>query len=304
MRIVLNPIHLRTLRECVRTGSFAEAARELGYTASALSQQMLLLERAVGAPLFERSARSVRATAVAELLAQRSREALGALTTLEREITAMVLGEEGTLRLASFATANARIVPAALAAVVAARPNAEVQLDEGEPTEVLDGVLDGAVDAAVVFEYDLDRRDWPVELRRTELLAEPFALAVPPEHRLAGQAETDLAELRDETWICTRADTSGARSLLRLAADAGFVPRIIFRSNDYAVVRNLVARGLGVAMLPGLAVPDNGVRMVRLTGRAPQRHVLVLHRPNNSNPLLPLALEFLARSCAETGENW
>ena len=218
---MLNPIHLRTLRECVRTGSFAEAARELGYTASAVSQQMILLERSVGAALFERSARSVRPTAVAAQLAERSGAALGALSTLEREVRAMVRGEAGSLRLASFATANARIVPTALAAVVAVRPNAEVQLDEGEPDEVLDGVLDGALDAAVVFDYDRDPRDWPVELRRAQLLAEPFALAVAPEHRLAGSAVVDLAQAAEETWICTRADTSGARSLVRLAAEAG-----------------------------------------------------------------------------------
>jgi DNA-binding transcriptional LysR family regulator len=317
---VLNPIHLRTLRECVRTGSFAEAARELGYTASAVSQQMILLERSVGAALFERSARSVRPTAVAAQLAERSGAALGALSTLEREVRAMVRGEAGSLRLASFATANARIVPTALAAVVAARPNAEVQLDEGEPDEVLDGVLDGALDAAVVFDYDRDPRDWPVELRRAQLLAEPFALAVAPEHRLAGSAEStglagsagstgsagsagsaelDLAQAAEETWICTRADTSGARSLVRLAAEAGFAPRIVFRSNDYGVVRELVARNLGVAMLPALAWPDAGVNTLRLTGRQPYRRVLVLYRPNNTNPMLPLALDCLKHACAE-----
>ncbi|HTF52578.1 MAG TPA: LysR family transcriptional regulator [Pseudonocardia sp.] len=296
---MLNPIHLRTLRECVRTGSFAEAARELGYTASAVSQQMILLERSVGAALFERSARSVRPTAVAAQLAERSGAALGALSTLEREVRAMVRGEAGSLRLASFATANARIVPTALAAVVAVRPNAEVQLDEGEPDEVLDGVLDGALDAAVVFDYDRDPRDWPVELRRAQLLAEPFALAVAPEHRLAGSAEVDLAQAAEETWICTRADTSGARSLVRLAAEAGFTPRIVFRSNDYGVVRELVARNLGVAMLPALAWPDAGVSTPRLTGRQPYRRVLVLYRPLNTNPMLPLALDCLTRACAE-----
>jgi len=299
---VLNPIHLRTLRECVRTGSFAEAARELGYTASAVSQQMILLERSVGAALFERSARSVRPTAVAAQLAERSGAALGALSTLEREVRAMVRGEAGSLRLASFATANARIVPTALAAVVAARPNAEVQLDEGEPDEVLDGVLDGALDAAVVFDYDRDPRDWPVELRRAQLLAEPFALAVAPEHRLAGStgtSEVDLDRAAEETWICTRSDTSGARSLVRLAAEAGFTPRIVFRSNDYGVVRELVARNLGVAMLPALAWPDTGVSTRRLTGRQPYRRVLVLYRPNNTNPMLPLALDCLKNACAE-----
>jgi DNA-binding transcriptional LysR family regulator len=301
---VLNPIHLRTLRECVRTGSFAEAARELGYTASAVSQQIYLLERAVGAPLFERSARSVLATAVARLLAERSGPVLGALTTLEREARAMVLGEQGSLRLASFATANARIVPAALADVVARRPKAQVQLDEGEPSEVLGGVLDGSLDAAVVFDYDLDPRDWPVELQRTELLAEPFVLAVGSSHRLAEYDEVDLVQASEEPWICTRSDTSGARTLGRLAADAGFAPRIIFRSNDYSVISELVARNLGVAMLPALAWPDDGVHLVRLTGGPTYRRVLALHRQNNGNPLVPLALECLARSSTDVKARW
>lgn len=301
---MLNPIHLRTLRECVRTGSFAEAARNLGYTASAVSQQMVLLERAVGAPLFERSARSVRATAVAELLAERCGAVLGALSTVEREAKALVAGDAGTLRLASFATANAKVLPVALAAIVAARPNAEVHLDEGEPDEVLGGVLEGTLDAAIVFAYDLDPRVWPVELRSTELLAEPLTIALPQTHRLAGGQEIDLAELGGERWICTRADTAGARSLGRMATAAGFEPEIIFRSNDYGVVGELVARGLGVAMMPRLAVPDAGVRMLRPAGWQAFRRVLVLHRPQNSNPLLPLALDCLARSCADLRGRW
>jgi len=127
---------------------------------------------------------------VAAQLAERSGAALGALSTLEREVRAMVRGEAGSLRLASFATANARIVPHRAGRRGRRPTNAEVQLDEGEPDEVLDGVLDGALDAAVVFDYDRDPRDWPVELRRAQLLAEPFALAVAPEHRLAGSTGT------------------------------------------------------------------------------------------------------------------
>ncbi|GAA4882976.1 LysR family transcriptional regulator [Saccharopolyspora cebuensis] len=301
---MLNPIHLRTLQECVRTGSFAEAGRVLGYTSSAVSQQMVLLERAVGAPLFERSARSARSTALASRLALRSRDALGALDALEREIRAMVAGDEGSLRLASFATANARLLPEVLATVVAQRPNAEVQLDEAEPDEVLDPVLDGVVDAAVVFEYDLDPRQWPLELCAEELLAEPLRIALPRQHRLAGASEVDLRDLTGDPWICTRADTAGARSLVRLAAEAGFVPRIIFRSNDYSVIRTLVARGLGVAVLPGLALPDERVRIARIAGRRPHRRVKTLHRKQNTNPLLPIALDCLAESCASVADDW
>jgi DNA-binding transcriptional LysR family regulator len=301
---VLNPIHLRTLQECVRTGSFAEAGRVLGYTASAVSQQMVLLERAIGATLFERSARSARSTGLAVRLAERSRDALGALDALEREVHSMVIGDEGSLRLASFATANARILPDVLATVVRQRPNAEVQLDEGEPDEVIGGVLDGVVDAAVVFEYDLDPRQWPLELCVDELMAEPLRLALPETHRLAGNSEIGLHQLAEQPWICTRQDTSGAKSLIRLAAAAGFVPRIIFRSNDYAVIRDLVARGLGVAVLPGLAIEDDRVQITRIAGWQPHRRVKTLYRKQNTNPLLPIALECLATSCAALAEGW
>lgn len=301
---MLNPIHLRTLQECVRTGSFADAGRALGYTASAVSQQMVLLERAIGAPLFERSARSARSTALAVRLSERSRDALGALESLEREVRAMVAGEEGSLRLASFATANARVLPEVLAAVISQRPNAEVQLDEGEPDEVIDGVLEGTLDAAVVFEYDLDPRQWPVDLCVQELLAEPLRLALPGTHPLARCTEVDLPRLAADNWICTRQDTAGARSLVRLAAAAGFVPQITFRSNDYSVIRDLVARDLGVAVLPGLAIPDDRMRVVRIAGWQPHRRVKVLHRKQNTNPLLPIALEHLAKSCATVADAW
>ncbi|PRW62828.1 LysR family transcriptional regulator [Actinopolyspora mortivallis] len=301
---MLNPIHLRTLQECVRTGSFAEAGRILGYTASAVSQQMVLLERTLGANLFERTARSIHCTPLAERLARRGREVLGELETLEREIRAMAVGEEGSLRLASFATANARVLPEVLAALVSERPHARVQLDEGEPDEVLGDVLEGVVDAAVVFEYDLDPRCWPSELRTEELLAEPLRLALPEQHRLADRDSVALDELAEDSWICTRDDTAGGRVLVRLAAAAGFVPNIVFRSNDYGVIRDLVVRGLGSALLPALAVPDEQLCVKRMSGEQPCRRVKAIYRPHNTNPLLPLALDRLAKSCAALSANW
>ncbi|GAB3548069.1 DNA-binding transcriptional regulator, LysR family [Actinopolyspora lacussalsi subsp. righensis] len=301
---MLNPIHLRTLRECVRTGSFAEAGRVLGYTSSAVSQQMVLLERALGASLFERTARSIRCTPLAERLAQRSKEVLGELEAIEREMRSVAVGETGSLRLAGFATANARLLPDVLAAVVAERPNARVQLDEGEPDEVIGEVLDGNVDAAVVFEYDLDPRSWPAELRVEELLAEPLRLCLPAKHPLAGREAVRLDELAADSWTCTRDDTAGARVLVRLAAAAGFVPNIVFRSNDYKVIRDLVARGLGPALLPAMAVGDEDVGVKPIAGRQPHRRVQVIYRQHNTNPLLPLALERLAKSCAALAERW
>ena len=216
----------------------------------------------------------------------------------------MVAGEEGSLRLASFATANSRVLPEVLAAVISQCPNAEVQLDEGEPDEVIDGVLDGVLDAAVVFEYDLDPRQWPVELCVEELLAEPLRLMLPGAHPLAHRSEVQLPELSGDNWISTREDTAGARTLVRLATAAGVVPPITFRSNDYSVIRDLVGRDLGVALLPGLAIPDDRVRVARIAGWQPYRRVKVLYRKQNTNPLLPIALERLAKSCATVADRW
>lgn len=295
---MLNPIHLRTLQECVRTGSFAEAARSLGYTASAISQQMGLLERTVGAPLFERAAHSVRPTAIALTLANRCDGALDALQVVETEIRAIVAGNAGTLRLASFASANATVVPAALAAIADQRPRAEVHLQEGEPDQSLELVADGDADCAVVFGYDVAPPTWPDTLRHKELLADPLALVLPRAHR----GVRELGELRDEPWICTQPDTGAARALERLAADAGFTPQIRFRSNDYGVIRELVARGLGVAVAPRLALRGHDVRVSPIAGDSALRRISVLYRPHNTNPLLPAALRCLAEACAAWAE--
>src|SRR3981189_3516002 len=99
---MLNPVHLRTLTMVIRTGSFADAARRLGYTGSAVSQQIAALERAVKMPLFERDAHSVRPTPAGEFLAERAREALAALGSLEDDIRGMSQGSIGRLPLGAF----------------------------------------------------------------------------------------------------------------------------------------------------------------------------------------------------------
>ncbi|MFC0435048.1 LysR family transcriptional regulator [Kutzneria buriramensis] len=302
---MLNPIHLRTLTEAVRARSFAETARLLGYTTSAVSQQIAMLERAVGAQLFERSARSVRPTAVAERMALLSRDALAGLSELEREVQALTRGDTGTLRLASFATANARIMASALTAVVEQRPGVDVLLDEGDPDEVVAGVLDGGRDAGVVFAYDLDPRAWPEELVATPLLDEPLVLVTSPAHRLAARGEVSLVELADERWICTRGDTAGSTAMERLCVTAGFTPRITMRSNDYGVVCSLVHRGLGIALAPRLAVGSGaGLGVLNLIDGDVFRRIVAVHRPSNLNPLLPIVLDALQARCAAIAQRW
>lgn len=277
---MLNPLHLRTLVEVVRTGSFAEAARRLGYTPSAVSQQISGLERAVRLTLFEREPHSVRATVAAELLAERSQEVLASFDALDHEVEAMSTGSLGRLRIGSFPTASATLLPPALASVGQRYPAVDVQLDEGEPDELLPLLQDGELDVALVYRYDLVPRTWPDRLVETELLHEEVLLLVPTDHRLAQRPEIGLAELDEATWIASREGSAGSTCLERACAMAGFTPHIAFRSNDYDVVAGLVSAGLGVAMVPALGhdTSASGVTSVEVAGLRLQRHVSALHR--------------------------
>ncbi|WP_043844066.1 LysR family transcriptional regulator [Amycolatopsis taiwanensis] len=291
---MLNPVHLRTLATVVRTGSFADAARQLGYTGSAVSQQIAALERAVKLPLFERGAHSVRPTPVAAFLAGHARDALAALEQLDDELRALASGWRGRLRLGSFPTASERLLPACLAAYAPAHPAVEVRLDEGEPEELMPLLGDGELDLAVVFSYDLVPRRWPSGLQATPLLHEELVLLLPRDHRLAGAGTVELAELADETWVATREGTAAVLCVSRLCAAAGFEPRIDYRSNDYAVIRGFVRAGLGIALVPALGYRETeSVVAVRLAGSDARRHITALHRATAVNPVVADAVTAL-----------
>jgi len=292
---MLAPTQLQTLRTVLATGSFAAAAGELNYTASAVSQQIAALERATGLVLFERSPHSVRPTEHARLLADRAGELLALLDGLDREVAAIARGELGRLRIGSFPTASARLLPAALAQLGAARPAAEIEVDEGELDALLPRLLDGELDLALAYRYQAVPAGWPPQLVETQLLRERLYLLVPDGHPLAASAgssgEARLAGLAGGRWVAPLAGSPGALNLERLAARAGFSPRVGFRSNDYSVVHGLVAAGLGVALVPGLALAEvAGVHAVPLAGRDARRTVLALHRPSARHSLLAAAL--------------
>jgi DNA-binding transcriptional LysR family regulator len=276
---VLNPLHLRTLETVLRTGSFAHAARSLGYSGSAVSQQMSALEREVRAPLFERDAHGVRPTPLAEFIVERARESLGRLRALEDDIALLLDGAAGGVRLGSFPTASEYLLPRALASFMADHAAVEVTLDEGEPAELLPLVESGEVDLALVYQYGLARRRWPSGLKIHRLLVEDLLLLVPEAHPIAAAEEPDLSQLAGEKWVSTQHGSAAAAMLTRSCANAGFEPEVGYRSNNYAVVRGLVATGLGIALTPALGHETTpGVASLRLPGELSYREVLGVRR--------------------------
>lgn len=291
---MLNQVHLRTLVTVLRTGSFADAARELGYTGSAVSQQIAALERSAKLVLFDRSARSVTATPAAELLADRARDALAVMRELEDDVIAMAAGELGTLRVGSFPTASETILPPAFRYFLQAHPQVTVRLGEAESDELVGQLRDGEIDLTLVHHYDLVPRSLASDLIRVPLVEEDLLLLAPESHRLVDRGSVAWSDLARETWITSREDTAGAECLHRLCARAGFEPQIGFRSNDYDVIREFVRSGLGVALVPALCGGAiDGTRSLRSDHGAVHRRVSVLHRGVNLNPVVPGFLEAL-----------
>ena len=300
---MLNPVHLRTLTTVIRTGSFADAARRLGYTASAVSQQIAALERDVKMPLFERDAHSVRPTPAAQFIATRAADALAALESLDDDIHGMSQGAIGSLRLGSFPTASKNLLPLMLAAYAREHPGVEIALDEGEPHELIPMLLSAGLDLALVYRYSLVPHAWPRTLKVTKLLDEDLLLLLPGGHPLASAGLVPLGELEGETWISSREDTSGASCLRRICASAGFAPRVDYRSNDYDAITNFVGAGLGIAIIPTLGyVPNGGVVAAKLEDVQMYRQVAALHGSRRANPAVSGAIEALHASVRILGE--
>src|SRR5688500_13849844 len=152
MRVTLAA--LQSLSAVVEEGSFAGAARKLGYTASAVSQQIAALERSLSLQLFERRGRSVHPTEAAVHLHSRSAELVGMLSRVESDVERLAAGQAGRIRIGSFPSADSQVLSRALALFVVRRREVEVHLVEGEPFELLPQVTRGDLDVALAFRYD------------------------------------------------------------------------------------------------------------------------------------------------------
>ncbi|WP_413804747.1 LysR family transcriptional regulator [Streptomyces sp. OE57] len=306
---MLTPPQLQAICEVVAAGSFRTAAQRLGYTPSAVSQQISTVERALGVPLFERSPRSVRPTAAGLRLALRAGRLLADLSATENEMRAYAAAERGRLRLGSFWSAGFRLVPTVLTGFLRDRPEVDVRYEEGDPHVTVPAVLEGRLDLAVIFEYGVVPHSWPEGLEHTLVREEPLYLLLPAGHPLAGRQRIRLADLRDERWISYHEDTDAAHCLRHICAAGGFLPEVLFRTNDYNLPYELVRQGLGVAIAPELAVVDtptspdaSGTRLVRLTDSTHTRRVYATRRTTDPNPFLPQAIALLHTAAAALPE--
>ncbi|NML50436.1 LysR family transcriptional regulator [Streptomyces sp. R302] len=290
--------HLRVLRAVAATGSFSAAARELGCTQPAVSQQMKALEASAGTPLLIRTGREMRLTQAGEVLVRHAAGILAGLTAAEEEVAAIAGLRAGRVRLVSFPSGSSTLVPTALAALRAAHPGTRVSLVEAEPPRSVEMLREGDCDLALAFRYGSSHApgEWD-DLVVRPLLTDRLVGLVPESHPLADAGSVSIAELAGDSWIagCPRC----RRQLVDVCEEAGFAPRIDFATDDYPAVVGLVGAGLGVAVLPELAIESvrpKGARTVAVEP-AVEREIVALTLPDLAQvPAVAATLDELTRA--------
>lgn len=292
---------LRAFHAVAHSGSFSAAARELGYAQSVVSHHVAALERELALTLVNRGTRPVTVTDAGERLLRHTEPALGHIAAAEDELNAVAGLQSGSLRIGAFLTASNSFVPGAVARFEAAYPDLDVRLEHVEEPEELRRLRSGDLDLAVVFrvrELESGRSQRDQGFDDVHLADDHYRVVLPPRHRLARRRTVRLADLAAERFT---APPSGGfqpyRVLLeRLCADAGFEPNVAHEVNDVTVARAFVAAGLGVAVLPDLALPpphdDVAVRPVR--DIQPFRSIHAMWLRNRRVPAVAHMVRYLA----------
>lgn len=300
--MVLDLRRLNVLRAVAREGSFSAAARALDYSQPAVSHHVARLEAETGVALLVRTSRGARLTDAGQALVHHTEAVLARLASAEDEIAAIAGLRAGRVRLAAFPSASATLVPPAAGRLRSAHPGVTISLVEAEPPEALGLLREGEADLALAFGYPESDLAPTAELDVIPLLDDDLFMVLPLER---SSRQIELAALAGETWIagCERCRAH----LLHLAGQAGFQPRIAYATDDYVTVQGLVAAGLGVALLPSLALAAarrDDIAAVPLATPAARQIAIVLPAATRRPPAVTAMVEALQAASGAVAQSW
>jgi molybdate transport repressor ModE-like protein len=292
---------LAVLREVARHGSFNQAAAALRLTPSAVSQQISALERALGAAVVRRSTRGVELTDAGRILTDAGDAITAELSQAEEEIARLGTAHTERLTVATFTSGGQRLLPPSLLRFTAEHPAVELTVLELEPDQALPLVRSGGADLALAYHFDGPPPIRPGDhcgLTWTPLLDDPMWIVLPGGHPLAERESLTIAELADERWV------HGCLMIVDLlghyAAMAGFEVRTACRGTDYVFAQSLVRAGVGISMIPQVALTADlgGLATVPLAPPCPSRFIGTVTTTRRPRPLAAALLRALHETVA------
>lgn len=295
---MLDVRRMQILRAIVTSGSVTAAAAHLGYTPSAISQQIAVLEREAGTVLLERVGRGVRPTAAGRLLTEHAAIISQNLAEAEAALADLRAGRTGRLSIRYFTSVGPSLVAPALARLRDEHPGVQIDLRLIETEAPLPEVERGNADLALVVGPD---GEGPAGIRLVHLLDDAYHAVLPAGHPLAGRRTIDLADLADQNWIGSEPPGPCLDVVLDACAAAGFSPNFVARSEDYATAQGFVAAGLGVGLIPRLGLDRRraGVVVRRVRGPEPVR---TIHAAVREVALAQSALRTLVEALQEAAK--
>jgi DNA-binding transcriptional LysR family regulator len=266
-----------------RLGTVAAVAEELRLTAPGVSMQLSAFEREIGVSLTERRGRRLALTPAGKLLAAHGRDVVDRLSLAEVDLHAVRQGAIGNYRIAAFPSAARTFVADAWAALRGDVDGLHLSLTTPEPEDALAALLSGKADLAVVHSYSNVPRSIPAGVRADPVGSEPVWIAIRSDDPAAAQSTIDLSDLAEHFWVTATRDLTCFEMTERACGRAGFRPRIVAETMDFAVQLELVAAGVGVALIPQLAIATvpRGVVLAPPTEHL-SRHIHTAHRTSMS----------------------
>lgn len=296
---MLDVHRLRIFRAVVAAGSMNQAAANLGYTASAVSQHVAALQRETQLQLIERDGRGIRPTHAGRTLASAADDVLGRLAELDAVVEGLRAGRVGSLSVSYFSSAGAAWMPDVVATMTREFPDLRLDL---RLRERADGPATSP-DVEVVVEGEEAPQDPAYDVH--PLLEEPYVVVLPAGHRLAGRERVPLLELADEPWIDSDPSLGTCRAtVIDACSSVGFSPRFQVEAHDYLTAISFVAAGVGVTVMPRLGVGTSlppGLRALALVDPVPMRRLAVrVRRSHRSSRAARRILELLEEMAAAT----
>ncbi|MGC3862447.1 LysR family transcriptional regulator [Micromonospora chersina] len=278
---MLDVRRMQVLRAVVTSGSVTAAAAHLGYTPSAVSQQVAALEKEAGIALLERVGRGVRPTAAGRLLTDHAAIISQHVAAAETALADLRAGRTGRLTIRYFASVGPTLLAPALARLRREHPDVTIDPKLTDPNDPLPDVEQGNADLAIVVRRTSDESRTGIRLMH--LLDDAYQAVLPAGHPLAGRRTIDLADLAGEPWVGSEPPGPCLEPITGACAAAGFSPDFVARSEDYATAQGFVAAGLGISLIPslGLGTRHRGVTIRPVRRPEPVRTIYAAVRDSS-----------------------